>query len=250
VANLTGVWAKFNHAKSHMHVLDWLWGEYLNSRPYGVRIEFDAEAEVNRFRWIVRSQLPLHLSLVNGDVWYNLRASLDYLAWQLVLANGNEPTYNTSFPCVKKRQDWAGAVGRKLTGIDPRWIAEIEKLQPYHRGNNFSEHPLFLLDRLNNIYKHRLVPAVIVTPPEVGVMLPLLADGARIEPISKPRVEAGAEWLRVWTDQRIDVSEVEVNPGSVFRISWDDGLGIEWDMEPVIDWVEQTIAFFGPAFWS
>jgi hypothetical protein len=252
VADLSGVWAKFNHAKSHLETLDRLWVEYLNTYPYRVRVKFDPEAKVNRFMWVVRSNIPMQLSLNNGDFWYNLRASLDYLAWQLVLANNQQPSDKTSFPCAKSPESWASAVGKDLKGIDPYWVNEIDNLQPYHRGNALNEHPLFLLDSFNNANKHRIVPPVIATPEPVGWTMPAdaLPDEARVEPLSHVRVEDGAEIVRFWCDERIDLPDMDVNPGSVFRISWDDGSGFEWDTDTVLDWVEHAITIFKPAFAS
>ena len=41
--------------------------------------------------------------------------------------------------------------------IDPKAQAEIERLQPYHLGNAFDQDPLWRLQELNNIDKHRVV---------------------------------------------------------------------------------------------
>jgi hypothetical protein len=50
---------------------------------------------------------------------------------------------------------------QQLRGIDAVWIAKIATLQPFdpsHTGDRES-HPLAILDKANNITKHRLLPA-------------------------------------------------------------------------------------------
>jgi len=204
---------------------------------------------VNRFRWVVRWNPPTELSLINGDIWYNLRSSLDYLVWQLVLRCGGEPTNRTAFPCVKKREDWAGAAGNQLPGVLPEWAASIEKLQPYNGSDGLNKHPLFLLDWFNNFNKHRLMPPTVVTTAAVAWMMPAdaLPNKAHVT-VLPGRVEKGAEFLRFGSPDRIVLPEMDVDPGSEFRISWDDGLGFEWDLETVVEWVEQAILIFEPAF--
>src|SRR5664279_2384307 len=41
---------------------------------------------------------PQMLVVIIGDLLFNVRCALDYLIWQLVLANGETPTRSNSFP--------------------------------------------------------------------------------------------------------------------------------------------------------
>jgi hypothetical protein len=51
----------------------------------------------------------------------------------------------------------------KIRGMDPLAQAEIEKLQPYHRGNGYKAHPLWLLHDLDRISKHRLLHVAVAS---------------------------------------------------------------------------------------
>lgn len=252
MADLTGVWAKFHHAEAHLEAFDASFRDFLESEPYGVAIDFDSDASAYSLTWDVTRDPPLDLSLVNGDLWGNLRASLDYLAWQLVLAGSGAPTDRTAFPRVEKRQNWASAVGDRLRGIDPVWIAEIEKLQPYHRADP-ARHQLSLLDSINNIYKHRLLPPVVLTVAETRLIISGgLGREFRGENFFQRPVEQGAEFMRIAVGQGgpVDDLQVHMDRGTVFRISFSDGLGDSWDTEDVFAWVRDAIAVFEPAFTS
>ena len=66
---------------------------------------------------------------------YNLRASLDYIVWQLALMNGRSRTPATLyFPCTLRSKDWKSAAGNQLKGVDSRWVDEIRRLQPFDTG--------------------------------------------------------------------------------------------------------------------
>ena len=139
-------------------------------------------------RWLVpvrwKQQAPVdppleQFALVYGDMLYNLRACLDYIVWQLVEVNGVTPTKFTSFPCVRDSVNWASAVGSNLMGVDPAWISEIARLQPFdpsHAGKRPEIHPLAVLDHVNNLNKHRLLPATLVTIESVSHRIELPRD--------------------------------------------------------------------------
>ena len=100
---------------------------------------------------------PPEIALVMGDCLYSLRAALDYLVWQLVLANDGTPTERTQFPIYDSQVDRHGTPRRIHVegGIHPDALATLERLQPYHRAERPEAHPLAILQRLSNIDKHR-----------------------------------------------------------------------------------------------
>lgn len=134
-----------------------------------------------RLRWKLQAPLPPleQFALIFGDMLYNLRASLDYIVWQLVEVNGATLDWRTAFPCIKNSVNWASAVGQNLRGVDPAWIREIERLQrfdPGHTGQRPEIHPLAILDHVNNLNKHRLLPATLVTASRVRHTIKLPED--------------------------------------------------------------------------
>jgi hypothetical protein len=96
---------------------------------------------------------PLQISVIVGECLHNLRSALDYLVWQLVLANPpHEPTSRNMFPICSSPELFADQLKRgRLKGVSLQAQSAIEDLQPF--GD--AEHPLSVLDALNNMDKHR-----------------------------------------------------------------------------------------------
>ena len=67
----------------------------------------DPDSGWHIFRWLVSTEPPVEdLSLILSDIVGNLRSTLDYLVWQLVLLGGRKPGRQASFPVVKRAKDW------------------------------------------------------------------------------------------------------------------------------------------------
>lgn len=114
-------------------------------------------------------------ALLIGDILQNLRSGLDHLAYRLTsrytIPLPPEIAEESEFPIFGDvdRKGTAGAGSRlfginglrKIRGTDPSAQAIIESLQPYHRGNDFTMHPLWMLHQLSRIDKHRLLHPVV-----------------------------------------------------------------------------------------
>lgn len=160
---LKDTWLKIKRAREHLKSLDHSIASYFASKPYRTFREFAPHTEKG---WLIRGititqEPPEQISLIGGDAVQNLRASLDYIAHQLVAANGGTPSKRTSFPIFESRTLYNQAVSNRqkraidLRGISDLALAEIERLQPYQRGNDAADHPLWLLKELSDIDKHR-----------------------------------------------------------------------------------------------
>ncbi len=104
--------------------------------------------------------VPARFGLIAGDMLQCMRSSLDYLVWELVLANGKEPTQQTSFPISLTVKDYKKEVDnrKRLVGVHPDACALVDAMQPFHLPETEREaSPLALLDKLTNINKHRRV---------------------------------------------------------------------------------------------
>ena len=99
---------------------------------------------------------PATLSTISGDALHNLRSSLDHLAHQLVLVAGKKPTLRTSFPIFESATKYKAKSPGKVEGMRKDAIDAIDAIKPYKGGND----TLWLLNKLNNIDKHRLLIAV------------------------------------------------------------------------------------------
>ncbi len=137
---------------------------FFDSHPYGVRVVKDhmnpVPDIVNELILVDRiDPVPVDFQVSIGQVLYNLRSALDHLAWQLVIANNGNPGKSTSFPIVDDVLDERGNV-RTLKiggGVHPNAWALIEAAQPYHRTDDPTLDPLWILNELGNIDKHRLL---------------------------------------------------------------------------------------------
>ena len=110
------------------------------------------------------------LSLVIGDIIQNIRSSLDHAVYQLGESSEHEDfaknSHRSQFPIfgnVSNRGDKiVGADKFQENGINdtikylsPSAQDIIESVQPFKDGDKFSEHPLWLLNKLSNLDKHR-----------------------------------------------------------------------------------------------
>lgn len=117
------------------------------------KVVMDADAPSD-FNIVIDAELSKQVALILGDCLNNLRSSLDYLIWELVLASHSQPGKQNMFPVCQKLETFKEAKRSRLAGLSEEMIAEVEFLQPYN-GGDYRERPLWLLDELNNIHKHR-----------------------------------------------------------------------------------------------
>ena len=167
---LAGCEAKLERAKVHFNSLDTAATEFFEAKSKAYRIVTEVDVETSRFVGRVRitDEFPLGWSVIVGDILQNLRAALDHLLWQLVLANGCTPGFGNSFPIFDKlppedpshpeRVRW----DRHIKGVHSGAVGFIEFCQPYNGLNGpGTQHTLTGLRRLSNEDKHRtLVPAL------------------------------------------------------------------------------------------
>jgi hypothetical protein len=125
----------------------------------------------NRLEYRVRTVPAVDpmVAAIVGDIAHNLRSALDHLAWQLVRLDGGQPDENTVFPIHLSRLNRNGNP-RNLTiapGIRRSDIMDaVEGMQPYdasRHGHPPETDALGILQRLNNIDKHRLLLTVVHT---------------------------------------------------------------------------------------
>jgi hypothetical protein len=112
--------------------------------------------------------IPVHLSILIGDCVFNLRSGLDHLA--LALADkftpnmSNERIRDSEFPIFDNPRTYAKQWPKKIGCVAPAARAVIELLQPYHRGKDYFEHPLWQVHTLNILDKHRRLTVCASAP--------------------------------------------------------------------------------------
>ena len=251
MADLSGVLAKLNRAEEHRQAYDDLYESFVESEPYAILSEYDPRTGWHSLRWQVLHEPPLEeLALIFGDMISNLRATLDYLVWQLVLAAGKRPGRRTGFPVVRREKDWDVQSKAALRGVDPEWVAEVELRQPFNHPERPSIHPLAILDHVNNLNKHRFLPIAVLSVQQLGLLINVEpAAGEMIESrdfLDRPIVPGG-ELARFRVPSKVHL-EVVVNQAPSCRISFDDGLDYDWHPIELVEWVRETVASFAAAF--
>src|SRR5262249_43983072 len=119
---------------------------------------------------------PPEISILAGEVLYQVRSSLDYLAFDLVKLNPSSIALpvdwkkNCCFPLwvnTPKNPPVYNCFKHILPGITKPAFAFIEGVQPYHRGNGLFAicNVLRFLAELSNIDKHRNLN---LTPLNIG----------------------------------------------------------------------------------
>jgi hypothetical protein len=168
IADLSGVRLKLARANKHLNKLEAELKRFTTEDSELPEVQIRSDGP-----WTCVDLLPFpkapspDLSLIAGDAIYNLRATLDYLIWQLILREGKRPGVRHAFPIYEKRPEFISQVEAPPKGRENRsplygipvsgdvWTI-IEQAQPYRRGQHPAPltHPLAVLHRLSNIDKH------------------------------------------------------------------------------------------------
>jgi hypothetical protein len=159
MASIKSVEYKIFHAAQHIKSLaPELLGYFQKNPGKMVRLANTSDHEAY-FVFEPQGPIPARFGLIIGDCLQNLRSSLDYLVWELVLAAGNHPGIHNMFPICGNVKSFQNAVLKKqrLQGVDSNAIAQIEAFQPYHLGPDFNKSILWTLNELTNINKHRRI---------------------------------------------------------------------------------------------
>jgi hypothetical protein len=165
---------KLIRARWHLDCLDRSMEEFMATHPR--RLVGAVEDGKYRLRYQVVAEPPPGWGTVIGDCVHNLRSCLDHLVYQLTLTNLGEVLDDTSFPILETEEAFDEKSHRDFSrgtwpirGIQPDAQVAVEKLQPYHRKEGPHMDPLWLLNRLWNIDKHRLLHLAVIHPSGIGV---------------------------------------------------------------------------------
>lgn len=175
---------RMERASEHATNLGTAIGEFMKTNPYEIVHEFDpnpvadefppgtAVLGSHRYRIKIQREVPDRISILAGDALKDLRSALDYVAWQLALAQSDTPPQSTAFPIFGDGTRYRTDQLRFIGGIDPATHAVFDSVQPYHAGDKAFEQPLWVLHRLANDDKHKVPHVVGSLPVAVGVDRP------------------------------------------------------------------------------
>ena len=155
---LDGARLKIIRAQEHLKSFnDDAW-RYVSTEPYKIVSSIDRDC-IN-VEGVITTEPPASLACIVGGFVTNLRASLDYIAWELVLLAGrslNDPQLRrVAFPIASTHASFTNPNGASahlanVCGIPASTISIIESVQPYHAGYE----SLNSLDLLVRTDKHR-----------------------------------------------------------------------------------------------
>lgn len=177
---LRAIYAKLDRAEEHRMAVEEAVERFMKSNPNTLAAEMNAQ----RTEWTatlkVKRPTPYLIPLLIGECLQGFRGVLDHLAYALAVSNLGVPlpddiAASSEFPIFKdicafarwsnkKKGPAPGSGLAKIKGIAPAAQTIIESLQPYNR-DNLSIDPLWNLQRLAIIDKHRLPHAVVGIAP-------------------------------------------------------------------------------------
>ena len=159
MASLDSVHQKIFRAAEHFKSLEVELAGYFGSHPTELVPERDIDPNMISLTFRAKAPIPAKLPLIVGDCLQNLRSSLDYLVWELVLSANNQPGKYNMFPICSTSDAFVDALTKRdrLLGVPVDAIAIIRQLQPYHLGKDWKKAIFAVLDELSNINKHRRV---------------------------------------------------------------------------------------------
>jgi hypothetical protein len=148
---------KTARAKEHIDTLRNELQVLYDSKPYRFAREDDLKDAAHIIRFYV-NPIPDKIALILGDIFYNLRASLDQLAWCLARLPSPQRSYptGTQFPILEQRD--TRRFKSQTRGIAADAVTIIESLQPYNTPHGFKNHVLWKLNKMCNIDKHMRIP--------------------------------------------------------------------------------------------
>lgn len=204
--SLADVQAKLDWAGHHLDTLEAAIQSFKDTDPIPVGRKFDPDSSEEV--WYVNGvpkEPPDALSFIAGDFLANLRASLDYLVWQLVLENNGTPNRRNAFPVTTHPDWWADALKprKRLNGVDAKAVAAIKQLQPCFGTNPYRVKWLEWIEELTVIDKHRHLH-LFTAGTEGGFFRPGVPRGSTWT-IASGRVEDGTEMARL-SGQNPDVN--------------------------------------------
>jgi hypothetical protein len=156
---LDGARLKIVRAQEHLKSFNEIARRYIDTQPYAVVSKI--EGDCISIEGVITAEPPPSLACIVGDFVTNLRASLDYIAWELVQFAGNTLTESeqkrVTFPIILTQARFtdpksaAMYLGGNTCGIPASTLSIIESVQPYQTGYEV----MGVLDLLVRIDKHR-----------------------------------------------------------------------------------------------
>jgi hypothetical protein len=166
---LDGAFQRINRAEEHLSELKQRLDDFRQRYLDAATIRFDPDPpyHAHPIHPSLTPQTEHIVSIVLGEICYNLRSALDYLVYELALLDSGSIQHRTQFPITDTPEKFAGSAKSKLIGISSSHVSAIEELQPY-RGCTWPK----VLRTLSNPDKHKML-----TPRGGSFQIEVVPDG-------------------------------------------------------------------------
>ena len=252
---------KIEHARKYIENFNIAIERWFKDHLHPTRIDPDPSDPTHLFIKSGIDPIPINpFSLMLGDGIQNLRSSLDHLAFELARIYTNplseEFARKVQFPVIGDETS-RGVQGsgpamfrdnavQMLQAIHPKAKAVIEGLQPYQRGRDYRSHPLWILNELSNIDKHRMLHitawnfAGLVFPSEVLIPQHKRLEGGKLEVFGLGAVEGETVFARVPRGLIVPEKHMQIKIHPAFKIAFKDGPFVG---EMVMDTIEMVFNY-------
>jgi hypothetical protein len=164
--------------------------------------------------------------LILGDAIYNFRSSLDQLAFALVPPESmtREIETTSAFP-ISRSDDHFARISHRVKGVPEQARTVIEGLQPHKRQADYRDDPLWILEELSNIDKHRTLHTTILGIEGAALQVTEVRDLVIAETIEFTFPDGlvnGAELARIPVVQTGPHPYVNVEMDAEFAVTFDE----------------------------
>jgi len=213
---------KVERAKEHIRNVAIAIAGFLDTNPYVVGTKRNPQTRQLIYYVTSIKDVPLIVAAIAGDAFHNLRSALDHLAYQLLLVGtGKEHfAHQVNFPFARDADRYKAESPRKVKGMRPEAVKAINEVEPYKGGKG---ERLWVLDRLDNVDKHRLVITVgsrfrsFDVVPHMASLSPAIFKGVTPLPSMFIRPAETGFPLKAGYELFIDAPDAEVNQNLKFK---------------------------------
>lgn len=171
-----GLKIKFRRARKQLRQLRRIFDRYVAGTPCSYRREVNKEGTHYAYSLLVKPG-PTIVELLADEAVHHLRSSLDHLVTALLESNGKRST-DRRFPMADSEPKTPKAIqafNDCIEGIEGAARELIISAQPYQRGDAAHTHPLWILNRIDNRFKHATLHLFVIRvsfPTVPGIIAP------------------------------------------------------------------------------
>jgi hypothetical protein len=180
------------------------------------------------------SPIPMRAAILTGEMIYNLRASLDYLVYELAILDSGVEQLRTQFPITDSTAEFKEERKSRLKGVSDSHVEWIELLQPYN-GVEWTRR----LREISNPDKHK---HLIITDTNTELDARTSNDRADIA------IPDDIKGLFVNAKNVNSEGPAYIQFHLTFFIAFDDGLPVLETLEEIKRQVAQVLNNFRPEF--